>query len=182
MKMPMSLAYVFLAYVASLGGLWYPFYLSGFTVGHPGVRLHHFCHAISTSILLNLAFLQCHPVLGACPIWFGGCVPLTFFHMGNSSGHAIHAEETTYLTSILVGTAARVPIFLPHISRTIFRLILCLRVASRQSVGRNDWTSMWLTSPLCLCPSDEPHCSCRCSFELPGETWFPSSASLLGNT
>ena len=115
MEMPMFLADVFLAHITPQLWLLHPFDLSRIHLVHARVRFDCLSKAVFTSALLYLAFLECHSVLRAWPLWFGGCVSLAFLLVGNASGQATHAKETTDLTAILLGTAARVPIFLPHI-------------------------------------------------------------------
>ena len=85
----------------------------------------HFINAIA-AIVSSCSKINSFTALLSC---FGWCWPLcTDISMSNAMGQAIHAKEATDLTSFLVQTAARVPILLPHIGRTIWRLILDLWV------------------------------------------------------
>ena len=101
MEMPMIFANELLTNMTPFGGL---FYLLGFPdiiFIFAWVRLHEFLHTYAASVLLNLPFLECHPFLGACPLWFGGCIPLAFFHMGNASGQQWNIDRHLDLLLLL---------------------------------------------------------------------------------
>ena len=71
--------------------------------------------------------------------------------MGNASGHAILAEETTDRTTVFIAVA-RDPIFLPHIQWPILRFILCcwvLPIQAQTMVDDRD-SQVHLKPVLCL--------------------------------